>query len=337
MPRPRKTNTDNWMPPGVRSDGYRYIIRSTLTGGKALRLCGKSATRAQVWAAYELLAAPDVRDTLDVLCGEYIKSPQYISLSPHTQRQYTSCRNTLNTITFNQGNRFMDLPPATITPGVLQQILDMRQAEANPVKGNREVKGFLSAVYAWALARDRVKLASNPCHAVKRNPETACTHYIHDWEMRLAQQHANRETKLFIELAYLLYARSQEVLRLTRKNLLDEGVFITRLKGSKSNIVEWSPRLRAAVDECKASTVLSTHLLTTTQGKRVTYAMLRKPWSRLMQTCATLNPEFKSFTPHDLKRKGMSDQDIIQNSAGHKTEAMHQQYKVKPDKVKPAK
>jgi len=41
MPRPRKINTDNWMFPGVRSDGYRYIIRSTLTGGKALRLCSK--------------------------------------------------------------------------------------------------------------------------------------------------------------------------------------------------------------------------------------------------------------------------------------------------------
>lgn len=325
------------MPPGVRFDGYRYILRSNLTSGREVRLCAASATRAQVWIIYESFTChPD--DQLNAICCEYIGSPQFTRLAVSTRNQYKVCYTGLCKVTFNKGSRLMELSPAKITPGILQQILDIRIAEGIPVQGNREIKGFLSAVFSWGLARDRIPgLQSNPCHLVKRNKEIARTHYVEDWELEIAQRHATRELRLFMELAYLLYARSQEALRLTRKNLLDEGVFVDRLKGSKSNIVRWSPRLRKAIDECKAISILSPHLLTNNSGKRVTYSMLKKPWARLMQTCININPEFHPFTPHDLKRKGMTDQVLEQNSAGHKSEAMRQRYKVKPDQVEPAK
>jgi hypothetical protein len=70
---------------------------------------------------------------------------------------------------------------------------------------------------------------------------------------------------------------------------------------------------------------------------RITYSMLKKPWTRLMETCVKINPDFRFFTRHDLKRKGITDQILEQNSAGHKTEAMRQRYKVKPDQVEPAR
>lgn len=325
------------MPPGVRFDGYRYILRSNLTSGREVRLCAASATRAQVWTIYESFTChPD--DQLNAICCEYMSSPQFTKLAVSTRNQYKVCYTGLSKITFNKGSRLMALSPAKITPGILQQILDIRIAEGKPVQGNREIKGFLSAIFSWALARDRIPgLQGNPCHSVKRNHEKARTHYVEDWELELAQQQASRELRIFMELAYLLYARSEEVLNLERKNLLDDGVLVDRIKGSSSNIVRWSPRLLKVVDDCKATSVLSPHLLTKDDGMRITYSMLKKPWTRLMETCVKINPDFRFFTRHDLKRKGITDQILEQNSAGHKTEAMRQRYKVKPDQVEPAR
>lgn len=338
MARPRKQSTDNWMPPGVRFNGYSYILRSTLTGGKQVRLCSQSATRAQVWAVYETYTTrPDY--SLATLCSEYLNSPQFFALRPNTQKQYRSCRDGLANITFNQGNKLLDLPPNKITSGILQQILDMRIAEGAAVMGNRQIKGFLSAVYAWALARDRVPgMQSNPCHGVKRNAEIKNKHYVQDWELALAQQLAPRWVARVMELSYLLYGRITEALMLERKHILPEGVYVGRLKGSSDNIIKWSPRLRAVVDECLNTKIIShTRLLTNPRGKPVTYAMLKKPWAKTMRQCAETNPAFVPFTRHHLKHKGCTDQELDQNSAGHKTAAMRQHYRQKPEKVEPAR
>jgi hypothetical protein len=229
------------MPPGVKFNGHNYKIRSKLAGGKQIALCPGSATRAQVWAAYELLCTDSIL-TLDKLCKQYLNSHQFKKKAPGTQHLYLARHKSLGEITFNQGKRFLDLPPDQVTPGTLQQIMDLRETEGAPVNGNREIKGFLSAVYSWALSRDMVPgLVSNPCHAVQRNEEKAREHYVEDWEFALAVKHAPVWLANVLELAYLLYARVNEVLILTRQNILHEGVLVKRSKGSKDNIFEWSP------------------------------------------------------------------------------------------------
>jgi len=51
-----------------------------------------------------------------------------------------------------------------------------------------------------------------------------------------------------MEIAYLCRMRLSEVLDLTDSNELPTGLLIKRRKGSRDNITEWNPRLRAAWD-----------------------------------------------------------------------------------------
>ena len=104
---------------------------------------------------------------------------------------------------------------------------------------------------------------------------------------------------LFMELAYLLYARKIEVLDLRRDDLLPEGVRMRRRKGSKDNVIRWSARLELAVNTALAlpSTIGSMYLLHDRQGQPIKSSTLDTAWQR-----AEL-----PFTPHDLKRKGLSE------------------------------
>ncbi len=175
MGRKRKNTADNWMPIGVRKDikGNRYIIRSKLTQGKEVRLCALSAKQSQVLAAYEALLDGSIKKgTLDCLCQKYFDSSKYKSLATSTQADYTKYHKTLSMITFNGGNKLMNLAPQKITTGIAQQILDIRKKQGAPIIANREVKGFLSAVFSWALQRDYIQgLTTNPIHGTARNKE----------------------------------------------------------------------------------------------------------------------------------------------------------------------
>lgn len=53
---------------------------------------------------------------------------------------------------------------------------------------------------------------------------------------------------IVMELAYLCRLRGIEAVTLTDANALEEGVMTNRRKGSRNNIVCWTPRLRYAWD-----------------------------------------------------------------------------------------
>lgn len=342
MVKKRRDNKDNWMPQGVRLAKGRYIIRSKLTNHKEKRLCSGKATRAQVWATYESLQDNGL-NTLDDLCKDYLKSTIYKKKSKSTQELYFYCLKALRKITFNGGSKFIELAPEKITSGILRQILDLMDANGKGVMGNRAIKGFLSAVYSWAIERDLIGININPCHAVTRIPEKSDERYVEDQEYYFALKVAEDEFPEFLsrsmELCYLLYNRISETLKLMRSDLLDDGVNVERLKGSKTNIVRWSPRLREAVKS--KHKVASVYVLHDDKGQKVSYNRLRYHWDKLMSRCEELAEEkgivFSRFHRHHLKAKGISDQEKNQNSAGHRDGKSQEVYKRKKDQVDPAK
>lgn len=54
-----------------------------------------------------------------------------------------------------------------------------------------------------------------------------------------------------MELAYLCRLRGIEVVTLTDENELESGILTNRRKGSRDNIVRWTPRLRKAWENAK--------------------------------------------------------------------------------------
>jgi len=352
MGRKRKDPTDNWMPLGVRQDikGNRYIIRSKLTGGKEKRLCALSAKKSEVMAAYEALHDDyPKQDTLEHLCLQYFASTKYKSLATSTQKDYLKYFKTLSKITFNGGNNLMSLSPAQITTGLAQQILDIRKEQGAPVIANREVKGFLSGVYTWALQRDLINsLSTNPIRGTARNKESGDSRYVEDDDYYFALKNAKCDQfppwlQWGLELSYLLYGRNIEVRDLKRSDLQTEGPLMRRRKGSISNIVGWSKRLENAINELLAipSEISSIYIIHNAQGQKVSYNSFRYNWDRLMRYCEKQAEvdgiTFNKFNRHQLKAKGMTDGEKGQNSAGHISGTVEQSYIRKPSVVKPPK
>ncbi|MGH8488669.1 MAG: hypothetical protein ACREXS_07375 [Gammaproteobacteria bacterium] len=50
-----------------------------------------------------------------------------------------------------------------------------------------------------------------------------------------------------MEIAYLCAARKSDVLKITRQDLMQEGIYIRQGKTGKKQIKRWTPRLHAAV------------------------------------------------------------------------------------------
>lgn len=310
----RRAKGKDGLPKGVYQDAYGYFIKAPYR-----RIARTGATRAEIWTAFEQIKAPDDRGTLSWLVREYLKSERFLGLAAKTRKEAEAALNRL-TGTKTRAGVFGDAQLASVTPGVLRRYLDARK---KPIAANRELS-YLSAAFSWAFERDMVE--TNPCKGVRRNKETARTRYVTDEEYREVYDRAPVIVQIFMELAYLCAARKIEILDLRRSDLLTEGVQMRRRKGSKDNIIRWSPRLEAAVNAalglpCRVS---SMYLLHDQQGQPIKSSSLDTAWQRLAAP----------FTMHDLKRKGVSDS-RDSNPAGHRDPRMRDRYRVKPDEVEP--
>lgn len=350
MGRPRSERW-RWLPPYTYPDRGRIVYKRGKM--KPVKLC----TEAE--ATYDLVikrladhlgSQPD-DSTLRWLCEEYQQSPQFLRLSASTRRAYKVHHKTIANFAGKNGVLMGDAGFADITTGLLQKYLDKRAEQDAPISGNREVKGYLSAVYAWAAARDMLPRGMvNPCHAVVRNPETARTRYVEDWELDFAIERATLAyLKIYLPLAYLLAGRVTEVLKLQRGALTDEGVRVERLKGSKTNIVRWRPDgakpsdyswLEDVVNQALAlpGKIKSLYLLHDQHGQPISYTALRNAWDDLMARCAkdaeAQGLAWSPFTRHDLKRKGISDHKSG-TIGGHRTQQMRDRYRVREDIEEP--
>lgn len=343
MGRKRKKG-DEWMPPGVYAEPWanRYVIRSKLTNNKKRRLCGYPLPRSKVWEAYEAYQG-NTNGTINGLAKQYFGSQQFTRLAPRTQSDYRNYHERLQDITFNKGQKFMDANPAQVTKGVIRQILDLRASQGAPIQGNRQIKGFLSAVFRYGIESEKILgMKDNPCH-VRRNEESGSNHYVEDWEIRYAIERARPwYLPIVIELAYLLYARISEVLDLRLADLTPEGVLMRRKKSSSDNIVRWGPRLEAAVNQALGhkQEIGSLYLLHDKHGQKLRYEAVRHAWDRCMAKCqadaAAEGLEFRPYNRHAMKYKGVTDTEQ-DNPAGHKSEAMRIKYRLKPKQVDPAR
>jgi len=306
----RRRNPENaWMPKGVQLDKYGYYLRKPYK-----RLAPADADRSTVWRAYEQYVHTDDAHTLAGLIRRYLTSDRFFKLAPKTQKE---CRRALERLSDRKikGGTFGGVQTAQVTPGVIRRYLDSRESKT---MANREI-AYLSAAFSWAFERDQVK--SNPCRGVRRNTETRRERYVTDEEYRTLYQRAPDRVQIIMELAYLCAARKIEVL-----DLLPEGVLLRRRKGSKDNVVKWSPRLEAVVNRALGlpSEIASVWLIHDRKGQPIKSTSLDTAWHRLQP----------GFRFHDLKKKGVSDS-ASANPAGHRSPAMVALYNVKRDEVEP--
>jgi integrase len=342
MPRPRKARNSG-LPPHVYCAKGRYFLR--LPGGTEVRLAPASASKREVWEAYlQVPAQPSAATaalTVATLCEQYQRSPSHAKLAVQTQRDIARALRTVCDRPTGDGRSFGEQLAEHVTRGVIRLYLDSRGVES-VTRANREI-AYLSSAYSWAAERDLV--ADNPCRGVRRLQEQSRTRYVTDAEYaaayRLAGERGRSDMQAMMELAYLCRLRENEILRMLDSPAYispTQGVLAKRGKGSKTQWIEWSPRLEAAIDLARAAVrkrPTPMLIVSATRGTPVTVSGFRSAWQQLRQAAAQMGAPI-DWTFHDLKAKGVSDFDGDRHQAsGHKTVRMTAVYDRRIHSVKP--
>lgn len=310
-----------------------------------------SATMQDIWRAYEGLTGVN-HNRFKWLSNEYQASPAFAKLADSTKRDYKICHAAICNRRTKSGTFLGDVQLTSWSPGVVRKYRDAR-GEESVSRANHELR-YIKRVFSWGYEYEHV--SSNPGRGIKKLTEAPRRHYATHADYQFAISRANSGDAPgyiwpFMEIAYLCRLRKSEVLDLTLADELKEGINIRRRKGSRDNITTWNPRLKAAWMAAKALLTGKPQKMNPAEQTlfigpdyaRLKESTLDSAWQRLMDRCEAAaekeGKEFTRFTPHDLKRKGVSDTPEAQKLAGsgHKTEqVMRDHYDVLPPKVDPS-
>ncbi|MDO6610540.1 tyrosine-type recombinase/integrase [Shewanella sp. 1_MG-2023] len=315
--RTRKTN-DSWMPPFVYLHKRAGVAESYVLKrhNSTKVLCKSSASKAEVWQAYESeIAEMSSSYTVNRLVIDYLNSTNYSELAPRTQKDRD-----IELKRFS--NVFGEMKPDDIRAPDIRQYMDLR-GQASKTQANHELAAA-SVMFGWGF--ERGKCNSNPTKGVKKFKLKTRDRYISDTEYNAVLACAEQRLRIAIEISYLCAARQGDVLQLTWEQIYDNGIFIQQSKTGKKQIKEWSNRLRKVIDEAKLlhKDCNSPYVINKKHGGKLTADGLRSAWKRAKLKMEKDYPNIeRTFTFHDIKAKGISDFEGTmsqkQQFSGHKT------------------
>lgn len=241
-----------------------------------------------------------------------------------------------------------------IEPHHIYKYFEKRTAK---VAAKKEIE-VLSHIFTKAVEWGELKQHPFKGQVRIENPSTPRDRYVEDWELieLLAMKPRKRKGSLgmvqaYLKLKLLTGLRQRDLLLLTAADLRDDGIFVkpskTKNTTGAKRIYEWTPALRAAVEECKAwRPALSPYLFCNGKGECLVDEEegTAKGFNDIWQNCMTrLLSETKvteRFTEHDLRAKVSSDaeslaraQELLAHADAKMTEKF---YRRKPQKIAPA-
>jgi hypothetical protein len=241
---------------------------------------------------------------------------------------------------------FGDMSVADLRPYHAYAYLDKCEELGRGPKGNKEIS-LLTTIYQLAVRRGLV--AQNPLTDVEKLPTAPSTRYVKDQELELAVRvgrelgGASQIVALALQTAYLCVRRSVEVRDLRRTHVTPEG--IKWLAGKRRAgeperwvLIEWSPELRAVIDEAlaipRSPHALGDYIFGNLEGERYTKGGWKSNLGRLMNACTERAQDegikFEKFSLMDLRPKGVTDKldashDDVVDATLHKSDRMVRQ------------
>lgn len=310
-----------------KNDPFRDVYRDERWGwyyrpylgkgkrGKAQWLAKPEAPPAEALAEKDKIINPPA-DSFESLSGEYLKSKHFKQRKPKTQTGYLESHNYLVKMPMSDGRRFGQLTCRDIDTILMREYMDQfigGKGELLPgaAFANRNLS-YVNTVFRWAKQYGKVpKGYENPCVGVDKHKIPHRDYYVPDIDYYHAMMAGQMYIQIVMELCYLCRARVDEALEFTEANLLEEGLYLERQKGSKTQIIAYTPRLKAVLAACKALPgpknidPAKNYLLHDSRGQRLTYECIKSNWAR---TKAKLKAGgTKPFKLHDLKHKGVTD------------------------------
>lgn len=347
-----------------KRDGYWYVIHR-LPKPRRQRIADLKATLSDLHRLMEDIAGV-ARGTVIWVLDEFHASPKFQKLAASTQKDYEKYRNVARTRRTRSG-LLGELPVARLSVEFMQAVIDAIAAEGTPTKANH-LQRYLRRSFAWGMRYRGLK--HNPCAGVEQAEElkrrvmpTTLTHlkvlaFCQERGARTEHRAGSVAPYLWpaMEIAYLCRLRGAEVVMLNDAHFSKEGLLCNRLKGSRSSMVEWSPRLRAAWDAAIARrTELWTRrarpvpmraedrpLFVAQDGVPLRKGTLDSAWQTMIKLAiadGVITAE-ERFSMHGFKRRGITDtpgtRGEKQLASGHRTEAMLDVYDQSVPVVRPA-
>lgn len=328
------------------------------------RIAGAKATLAELHAIMETIAGID-RGSLGYVLNAFHDDVEFTELSPSTQAGYEKQRAIAATMKTKVGP-LTSLIVARMTVPMVQVLINTI-ARTTPTKANHLLR-YLRRSLSWGVRNG--KCADNPCKGVRQAKErklrvlptpTSVLAVLQFFQQRAAvtlRRAGACAPYLWIamELAFMCRLRGIEVITLTDANATDEGVLTNRRKGSRDNIVRWSPRLRAAWDAAIALREASwarrrspvpiraedRPLLVGQDGGALRKGSFDSAWQHAIKLAITENviTAEQRFSLHSLKRRGVTDtagtRADRKEASGHKSESMMDVYDFSVPLVNPA-
>lgn len=134
-------------------------------------------------------------------------------------------------------------------------------------------------------------------------------------------------------------AHEESAVGIQRPHITKQGLKVFRSKGSKDQIISWTPRMRKALKRAQAlpSTIGTMHLIHDSHGQKIRYDAFRSAWNTAMNKAVKLEG-IDRWRFHDLKRKGVTEAKGDKLAAsGHKSASMVPIYDVSVPQVAPTK
>lgn len=236
-------------------------------------------------------------------------------LSPSTWSQYQVAAAKLK-------HMLGDFTPQQLLPRHIAQ-LKLKLADT-PAMCNRCLS-VLRNVFDYALEHQLVD--SNPALGIKRYNEPKRRRLISMEEFKALHAAAVPRLQVVMDLLYLTGQRVQDVLRIKRADLLEEGIYFEQDKTEARLIVGWSPELRAAVARAQALSgkVQGFTLLQGRHGKPVDYKTTYEQWVKLCKDCGIEDADLRdirAMSATAIKAQGGDPTALL----GHKSKSMTERY-----------
>jgi len=209
----------------------------------------------------------------------------------------------------------------------LDACLLARDKEGNPrpraAKGNKEIS-LARVIFEWGVRTRRLK--ANPFIGIDKLTTVTEARYVTDQELALAVEVGRRMggpphiVAMALKTAFLCTRRSVEVRALTRPQIGEMGIEWVAGKRQKTEsrkvgLIEWSPELRATIDEALAierhEIAGSWFVFGNLKGQQYTKGGWKATLAKLMSECeaeaARRRIQFHKFSLQDCRPKGVTD------------------------------
>ena len=320
-----------WDPTG-NGRWYVFVDKEGLPARKTV--AGPTARLSELHAISEVQRGSSPMGTVSWILQRYHAGTHFATLSPGTQKSYYSSRKFLEDYLIRPGHKFGDLIAARLTQTNIQRLHEKVTATGKPTKANHLLR-YMRAVFSWA--GPHLGFNGNPARGVRQAKERKLRRLppqeVYDAIINYAKERGQRKPHVagscppylwvVAEIGYLCRLRGIETATLVESQGEPVGLRVIRRKGSRDNIVEWSPRLREAWDAALAlrKGVLGKRkqpdqlrpenrfLILSEDGEPLTKHGLDSAWQRLIKSAikdAVITAD-QRFGLHDLKRKGGTD------------------------------